>query len=227
VLVARREDRLQTLAAELSREFGIVTHVIAQDLGEPGAAHALYARVQERGLHIDVLLNNAGLGKHGTFTSLPLETQMSMLRVNVDALTELTWLFGRDMVSRGKGSILLVSSIAGFLPVPQFATYAASKSYVLSFGKALHAEWKPHNVNVTVLCPGGPLTEFMDVAGQKIDGIRSLAMMGSDVVAGAGLSALARGRSVVVPGVLYKVSMAMLRLIPSRIQATLGELATR
>lgn len=227
VLVARRQDRLQALATELQREFGIVAHVFAQDLGEPGAAQALYARVREQGLQIDILLNNAGLGKHGSFLKLPLETQMSMLRVNVDALTELTWLFGRDMVERQKGSILLVSSIAGYLPVPQFATYAASKAFVLSFGKALHEEWRPHNVNVTVLCPGGTLTEFMDVAGQKIEGIRSLAMMNSDVVAGAGLSALAHGRSVVVPGILYKVSMAMLRLVPSRIQATLGELATR
>lgn len=227
VLVARREERLQVLAAELQRDFGVATHVIALDLAEHGAAQALYARVQQQGLQIDILLNNAGLGKHGAFLKLPLETQMSMMRVNVDALTELTWLFGRDMVERRKGSILLVSSIAGYLPVPQFAIYAASKAYVLSFGKALHEEWRAHNVNVTVLCPGGTLTEFMEVAGQKIEGIRTLAMMSSDAVAGAGLSALARGRSVIVPGMLYKVSMAMVRFIPSRVQATVGEMATR
>lgn len=227
VLVARREERLQELAAQLHRDFGVATHVMAQDLQEPGAAQSLYARVQQQGLQIDILLNNAGLGKHGAFLSLPLETHMAMMRVNVDALTELTWLFGRDMVTRRKGSILLVSSIAGYLPVPQFAIYAASKAYVLSFGKALHEEWKQHNVSVTVLCPGGTLTEFMEVAGQKIDGIRSLAMMSSEAVAGAGLRALAHGRRVVVPGALYKTSMAMLRFIPSRLQATLGEMATR
>lgn len=227
VLVARREDRLQALAAELSRDYAIRAQVIAMDLSQPGAAADLHARVHALGLQIDLLLNNAGLGKHGEFLELPLETHTSMMKVNIDTLTELTWLFGKEMVARGKGNILLVSSIAGYLPVPQFATYAASKAYVLSFGKALYKEWKPHNVNVTVLCPGGTLTEFMEVAGQQIDGIRSLAMMSSDDVASAGLNAMQRNRNVVVPGWLYKVSMASLRLIPGRVQSSIGEWATR
>lgn len=227
VLVARREDRLQSLASELTRRYGIKTQVIAQDLSVPGSAQALYAQINELGLQIDILLNNAGLGKHGPFHEQSLDTHTSMMHVNIDTLTELTWLFGKDMVSRRKGNILLVSSIAGYVPVPQFSTYAASKAYVLSLGKALYKEWKPHNVNVTVLCPGGTLTEFMDVAGQQIDGIRTLAMMSSDSVAHAGLNAMRRQRNVVVPGWLYKVSMAMMRFIPSRLQATLGELATR
>lgn len=227
VLVARREERLQTLANELSRDFGIKTHIIAIDLSVPGSANTLYEQVKSSGLQIDLLLNNAGLGKHGSFLTQPLETHSAMMRVNIDTLTELTWLFGNDMVKRRQGNILLVSSIAGYLPVPQFSTYAASKAFVLSFGKALYKEWKPHNVNVTVLCPGGTLTEFMDISGQKIDGIRTLAMMTSDSVAAAGLNAMRRHRNVVVPGWLYKVSMSLMRFIPGRMQATLGEMATR
>lgn len=227
VLVARREERLQALANELSRDFSIKTHIIALDLSVPGAANALYDQVNASGLQIDLLLNNAGLGKHGSFLTQPLETHSAMMRVNIDTLTELTWLFGNDMVKRRHGNILLVSSIAGYIPVPQFSTYAASKAYVLSFGKALYNEWKPYNVNVTVLCPGGTLTEFMNISGQKIEGIRSHAMMTSDVVATAGLNAMRRQQNVVVPGWLYKVSMAMVRFVPGRIQATLGELATR
>lgn len=227
ILVARREDRLNALAAELAGDHGITVRVFAQDLSVDGAAQALYSRIKEEGLQVDLLLNNAGLGKHGEFLELAMDTHTSMMHLNIDALTELTWLFGRDMVARRSGNILLVSSIAGFVPVPLFSTYAASKAFVLNFGRALHKEWKPHNVNVTVLCPGGTLTEFMDVSGQKIDGIRSLAMMSSDSVASAGLQALQRRKAVVVPGWLYKVSMASLRLIPGRAQTAVGEMATR
>lgn len=227
VLVARRESRLQALAHELGRKHGIKTTVIAHDLSEPGAAQALYEKTQALHLPIDVLLNNAGLAKHSPFLDVSLESHTSMMRVNIDALTELTYLYGKDMVARKQGNILLVSSIAGFVPVPQFSTYAASKAYVLSLGKALYNEWKKSNVNVTVLCPGGTLTEFMDVSGQDIKGIRTLAMMSSDSVAKAGLNGMLRNKNVVVPGWLYKVSMASMRLVPTGLQAALGEAATK
>jgi uncharacterized protein len=227
VLVARREDRLQALANELIRDFSIKVQVIALDLSVSGAAKTLYEQVQLLGLQIDLLLNNAGLGLYGAFLTLPLETHSAMMRVNIDTLTELTWLFGNDMVKRRHGNVLLVSSIAAYIPVPQFSIYAASKAFVLSFGKALHQEWKPHNVNVTVLCPGGTLTEFMEVAGHKVEGIRTIVMMTSNKVAKAGLNAMRNRHSVIVPGCLYKTAVSLVRFIPSCLQAKISELILR
>jgi len=119
-----------------------------------------------------------------------------------------------------------VASIAAYMPIPEFSTYAASKSFVLSFGQSLHNELRPYGVDVTVLSPGGVATEFMDVAGQKIDDWRTAAIMKPEKVAAAALKALARGRRVIVPGWLYKVSMASLRLIPNALQMMIGRMAT-
>ena len=127
----------------------------------------------------------------------------------------------------GGGYILLVASIAGFMPIPQFATYAASKAFVLSLGESLNKELSEFNINVTTLCPGGTATEFMDVSGQNITGFRRHAIMTSDAVAQAGLRAVAKGKAVIVPGFLYKISMAGLRAVPRGFQAMIGEAATK
>ena len=175
---------------------------------------------------MDILINNAGLGKHGDFLEMPLAHHHQMINLNIIALNDLTHFYGQDMARQGEGYILLVASIAGFLPVPRFSTYAATKNYVLALGEALGKELKDKGVTVTTLCPGGTLTEFMDVAGQEIDGIRSMAMMTSEEVAATGLKAMSRKKRVIVPGWIYKIGIASLRLFPRRLQATFGQLAT-
>lgn len=226
VLVARREDRLKELAEDLKNQYGTNVTIIAKDLGTPGSAESLYQDTLSKGLDIDLLINNAGMGKHGEFIEEPLESHHQMINLNVLALNDLTHFYSKEMVAKGSGEILLVASIASFMPIPKFATYAATKAYVLTLGESLAAELKPKGVTVTTLCPGGTLTEFMEISGQQIDGLRSLAMMTSDDVAKIGLSALRRKRRVVVPGMLYKVSIASLRMVPRRLQAVFGQMAT-
>ncbi|MCG8613341.1 MAG: SDR family oxidoreductase [Pseudomonadales bacterium] len=226
ILVARREERLQSLAKDLIAEFGIQTTIIGIDLGTAQAAHQLYEQTQALGLTIDILINNAGMGTHGDFLATEHAQHHQMINLNIIALSDLTYLYARDMAKQGSGQILLVASIAGFLPVPRFATYAATKAYVLTLGESLAKELKGQGITVTTLCPGGTLTEFMDVSGQKIDGIRNLAMMSSDSVAKSGLNALSRRQQVIIPGWLYKIGIFSLRLLPRPIQGIFGQMAT-
>ena len=226
ILVARREARLKALADSLERNYGVSVQVIARDLSLPNAGVELYEHIQTLGLTVDALFNNAGLGTQGDFLDASPEQHHQMINVNVVTLHDLTWHFARDMADRGSGYILLVGSIASFMPVPRFTTYAATKAYVLTLGESLAKELQDKGVTVTTLCPGGTTTEFMEHSGQQIDGLRTLAMMSSDSVARAGLKGLLKKQRVVVPGLLYKFSIASLRLVPRRMQAIFGQMAT-
>jgi short-subunit dehydrogenase len=227
VIVARRQQRLEQLKAKLEQQHGIKVTVITSDLTQPAAANDIYQQLQRQGIQIDVLINNAGLGHHGKFLEVPVSQQLSTLLVNINALTELTHVFAADMKARGQGgAILLVASIAAYTPIPSFATYAASKSYVLSLGQALHKEFKADNIGVTVLAPGGVATEFMDHAGQKIDDWRTKAIMSPEAVAEQSLMALAKGKAVIVPGVLNKASAIFLSHAPRIVKMAAGEMAT-
>lgn len=208
VLVARRRDRLEALAAELGN-----AHVIAADLGEAGAASRLIGEVAALGLSVAALINNAGFGLAGKFAGLPLQRQRAMIDLNVATLTELSHLVLPAMLTRRNGAILNVASTAAFQPGPGIAVYFASKAYVLSFSEALHEELKGAGVRVTALCPGPTATEFGEVAGMKSP---SSARFAADaaVVAAAGLKGLDRNKAVVVPGLANKLSAQSSRFIP-------------
>ncbi|OUS28932.1 hypothetical protein A9Q99_10685 [Gammaproteobacteria bacterium 45_16_T64] len=227
ILVARREDKLQILKDTLEPEFGITVTVISHDLAVDGSGQALYEKTKALHLHVDILINNAGYAKHGPFHDTPLETHLHMMHLLTTTFTELTYLYTADMKQKGSGYVLLVASIAGFMPIPQFSTYAASKAFVLSLGESLNKELSAFGINVTTLCPGGTATEFMDISGQEISGMRRHAIMTSDAVAKSGLRAMAKGNAVNVPGILYKLSMAGLRVVPRNLQALIGEAATK
>jgi short-subunit dehydrogenase len=227
ILVARRTDRLESLKSELEQQHSIQVITISIDLSVPGSAQALYDQCQEQGLQVDILINNAGFAKHGQMLDIPLAVHQEMMQLMVVTLTELSYLFGQDMKQRQSGYIMLVSSLLGFLPGPQFATYSAIKAYALNLADSLVREFKPQGIHITALCPGGTATEFMDVSGQKIEGLRNLAIMPSETVARSGLKALAKGQGNVVPGLLYKLSVIGLRLVPRNLQAIFGELATK
>ncbi len=227
ILVARREDKLLALKQELEHSAGIRVQVISQDLAQPGSATELFNKTQALQLPVDLLINNAGFAQHGYLLDVPMPVHSQMIQLMVTTLTELTWLYAADMKQRGGGHILLVSSLLGFLPGPQFASYAGSKAYVLNFAESLARELRPHKIHISALCPGGTATEFMDVSGQKIEGLRTLAIMSSDSVARAGLKGVIKGRASVVPGLLYKASVFGIRFIPRQLQAIFGEAATR
>ncbi|HEY1796392.1 MAG TPA: SDR family oxidoreductase [Stellaceae bacterium] len=206
VLSARRVERMETLAAEL-RARGATVTVIGADLSRPRAATALVGELAARGFAIDVLINNAGLGAQGGFDRQN-ETRVSeMLQVNIVALTELTRLLLPAMVARGRGRIMLVASVAAFQPGPRMAVYFASKAYVLSFGEALAYELRKTGVTVSVLCPGATATEFFAVAGadKSIMAQKFRRMMPADTVARMGVAGLARGRPVVVAGLMNRI----------------------
>lgn len=227
VLVARRTERLESLKHELEQKHGITVTTISTDLSVAGSAQDLYDQCKALNIQVDILINNAGFAKHGHMLDIPLPVHQEMVQLMVTTLTELTYLFGQDMRQRKDGYIMLVSSLLGFLPGPQFATYSAIKAYALNLADSLVREFKQDNVRITALCPGGTATEFMDVSGQEIDGMRSLAMMSSESVSRSGLKALAKGRGNVVPGILYKFAVLGLRLVPRNVQAVFGELATK
>ena len=210
VLVARRKDRLDALAAEI----GDKAHVIAADLSEPGAATKVAAEVIVRGMWTQTLINNAGFGLRGRFDELPLRRQLEMIDLNIRALTNLSFVVINDMVLKGGGSILNVASTAAFQPGPNMAVYFATKAFVLSLTEALHEEWKDRGIKVSALCPGPTRTEFGDVAGIKSLGQFDRLSMDAEPVVRAGLEGLEKNRAVVIPGITNKVGAISTRFAP-------------
>jgi len=211
ILVARRTERLNALAEELST---VSVQVVTSDLSDPLAPQMLFDEVARRGLLVDILINNAGFGFQKPLLAMSLEDQLGMVDVNDRALLALTRLFAAPMAERGRGWILNVSSVSAWFPIPGMATYAASKAAVLHLSRALHEELKPFGVVVTALCPGGTRTEFSSLAREKMDPDLEKAMMPADRVAAAGLQGLMAKKAVVVPGALYKLMVAVTRFLP-------------
>src|SRR5260370_219919 len=205
VLAARSVAPMEALAAELS-EFGAEATVIAADLAKPGAAAALADDIARRGLAVDVLVNNAGLGAAGRFDRIDPARLGEILHVNIVALTELTRLLLPGMIARGHGRIMLVASVAGFQPGPRMAAYFASKAYVLSLGEALAYELRATGVSVTILCPGATATNFFAVAGAEnsVMARRLRRMMRAEDVARLGCRGLVAGRRVGITGIMNR-----------------------
>jgi hypothetical protein len=200
VLVARRLDRLQALAEALRRQYRIEVVVEQVDLSEVAAVIQLHERLRERGIAIDILINNAGHGLQGPFMDSRLDATLAMVQLDVASLTAVTHVFAQDMRARGRGKILLVASLLAYQGVQNFAVYAAAKAYVLRLGEALHRELKRDGVTVTALCPGMSDTGFATAAQQKITPALKLLMMQPAPVVRAGIRALQAGRISVVPG---------------------------
>jgi len=200
VLVARRLDRLQALAETLRRQHRIEVVVEQVDLSDITAIIQLHRRLRERGIAIDILINNAGHGLQGPFVDSPLDAAQAMVQLDVASLTALTHVFAQDMRARGRGKILLVASLLAYQGVQNFAVYAAAKAYVLRLGEALHRELKRDGVTVTTLCPGMSDTGFAAAAQQKLTPELKLLMMQPAPVVRAGIRALQTGRISVVPG---------------------------
>jgi short-subunit dehydrogenase len=218
VLAARRREPMEKLATELRAKYGVDVVVEPIDLAAPGAAARLKRTLDEKAIQIDILVNNAGYGLHGEFLETPLERTTDMIQLNITALTELSYVFGRDMAARGSGEILLVASLLAFQPVPTYAAYAATKSYVLSFGEALHDELRPKGVIVTSLCPGHTETGFDAVAGAPVSPMLRLLTMKPRPVAERGIRALSQGKASVITGFMNNVVAFSNRLTPRSMQ---------
>jgi short-subunit dehydrogenase len=219
VLVARREDRLKSLKKELVELYNIRVDVIPADLSIIKSCEDLIREIDKKGLSIDILINNAGFGYEGYFLAQKVERINEMIGLNVTSLTFLAKHFGGLMAKKQSGYILLTSSVGAFTPCPRIAVYDATKAYVLLLGEALNNEFKKNNVMVTTLCPGATRTEFFDVAGQTLNPLVKMTLMSPEDVAIKSLKGLSRGKSVVIPGLLNKLTVWGLRFLPRVLMA--------
>jgi short-subunit dehydrogenase len=225
VLAARRREPMEKLAADLRRKYRVDVLVEPIDLASPGAAGRLKSSLDAKSVTIDILVNNAGYGLHGNFLDTAIERTVDMIQLNITALTELTYLFGRDMAVRRSGHILLIASLIGFQAVPSYAAYAATKAYVLILGEALHEELRPHCVVVTSLSPGHTATGFDAAAGAVASPLLRLLTMKPRPVAASGIAALSKGRAMVVAGLMNKMVAFSNRLTPRSMQrATMSKI---
>lgn len=216
VLVARRQDRLEELAESLRRDFEVTATPIAADLADADAPAEVFRDVQDRGLDIEVLVNNAGFGTCGSFAELDLGGELAQIAVNVTALTHLTRLFLPAMLARGSGRILNVGSTAGFQAGPYMATYYATKAFVNTFSEALAHEVEGSGVTVTVSCPGATQTEFSQVAGNDRTRLFQGKTAGPAEVADEAYRAMMAGRPMIVHGTKNRLGVHGLRLMPRK-----------
>jgi uncharacterized protein len=203
-LAARREERLRSLATDLSDEHGVSAEVIAADLGDPAGREHLAEELRTRGRSVEVLVNNAGFGHQADFATSPRERMVEMVRVNVEAVVDLTSRFLGPMVERGRGSVINIASLGAFQPLPGSAVYGASKAFVLSFSEAIRTELR--GSGVSAVCPGPVRTEFTDAAG--IPGVEDrtpgVVWMSAEDIARHAVDGAAHDKRVVVPGVLNR-----------------------
>lgn len=228
-LVARRRDRLDELAARIRAEHGVGAEVVPCDLADRSARAELVDRVRDGGRWVSILVNNAGFATGGDFASIDADREVEQVRVLVEAVVDLTSSFLPEMVERGEGAVLNIASTAGFQPLPWSAGYSAAKAHTLAFSEALHHEVAGRGVTVTALCPGPVRTEFWQVAvDQPIKKTMPKPMwVAVDAVASAGLRGLERGRPVVVPGGLVRLSGFGSRWTPHAVQLPLLARAMR
>ena len=220
ILVARRNDRLEALELELKIVNPRLEVFCRQlDLRDQAALERFCNWLDESGLTVDLLVNNAGIGDRGAFIDSEWERVHAMLQVNIETLTYLTYRILSSMRKSGCGAILNVSSVASLVPVPHLAVYAATKAYVTSFSEALRAELRNANISVTALCPGPVPTEFSDVAnrGQQVNvtsSAQDLFSVPVQEVVRRALDAVSRDRARVIPGHLVSLTMTAVAFLP-------------
>jgi short-subunit dehydrogenase len=214
ILVARNTAALETLATELRRDHKVEVYVVGADLVQSESPQKIFDELQGRGTAVDVLVNNAGFGLHGSFTELPIARQLEIVHVNVTALVALTRLFLPGMVERRRGGILNVGSVAGFVPGPYMAIYYASKAFVQSFSEALFEELRGTGVSVTNLCPGPTETNFSQTARTYQSRTTQVSKMSAAEVAVAGHRAFRENRPICVPGAKNILLVLLIKLFP-------------
>ena len=221
VLVAPVEAELRQIAESIKTEYQVDARVIAKVLEQATAPQEIFDELQREGVSIDILVNNAGHGQRGHFWEIPLEQDLSMVRLNIEAVLRLTKLFLPPMLARQRGRILNTASVAGFEPGPMLAVYHATKAFVLSLSEALATELKETGITVTALCPGPTDTDFFLKADMTETRAMQKAMAPQDV-AEAGFKALMAGERVVVPGGMNKALVFARRILSEEAQSKLN-----
>jgi hypothetical protein len=206
VLVSRRDERLRSLATEISAEHDVEAEIVTVDLADEAQRDQLQSELGGRGRAVEVLVNNAGFGHQADFAPSPRDRMVEMVRVNVEAVVDLTSRFVGPMTDRGRGTIINIASTAAFQPLPGAAVYGASKSFVLSFSEAIRTELRGTGVTVTAVCPGPVKTEFTEVAG--VGGVEDrtpgAVWMSAEEIARHAVDGARNDKRVVVPGMLNR-----------------------
>lgn len=213
ILASRKEELLNELAEELRSKHGTIVSVFPIDLTDPKTPQKLFDYANEISPQVDVLVNNAGFGALEWFWNQPLENQRNMIAVNVSAVTELMRLFIDPMRLRNSGKILNVASTAAFVPGPHMALYYATKAFVLSLSEGVREEHRRSGIRITCLCPGPTSTKFGERSNMRHT-ILSKFEMPAERVAKAGYQGMRRGKAIVVPGLLNKVTTFVPRFVP-------------
>jgi uncharacterized protein len=222
VLVARSHDKLRSLSQELRQTYDVRAEFIAVDLSDEGAASKIYKTTQERQLEIDLLVNNAGFLNYGTFEAIAPDLDRKQVMLNVAAVVDLTHAFIPDMLVRGSGGVINVSSSGAFQPMPYMAVYGATKAFVLSFSEALWAEYRHRGLSVLALCPGPTKTAALV---KKFDNGKATP---PEHVVSAALKALEKRRNYTIPGLgNFLLANTVPRLLPRSMVAQIMERITR
>jgi short-subunit dehydrogenase len=226
VLIARRRGRLDSLAAELAKQYGIGVRILPADLADPAAPQQIFDALREE--PVEILINNAGIGLHGLFAEsergAEWEAERRLMQVNMTAPVHLAKLFLPGMLARRSGRILNVASTAAFVPGPLMALYYASKAFLLSFSLAVSNEVHGTGVTVTALCPGPTRTEFFDAAGIADSRLFQGSAMAANAVAREGYDAMMAGKAEVIAGARNRWMILGTRLAP---RSWLAKLARR
>ena len=224
ILAARSVSKMQELAENLQRQYGITATVIAADLQVDGGAAQLHADIKSRGITLNALVNNAGFGNFGEFQKSELPSESAMMQLNMSTVVALTRLFMPDLLAT-RGKILNVASTAAFQPLPYLAVYAATKAFVLSFSEAIAAELEGTGVTVTALCPGPTASGFLDAADmQDSRFVKGRKLPSSEEVARAGYGAMQRGQRVYIPGVMNWLIVQSVRITPRNVMTAVTKI---
>ncbi len=224
VLVARRKEKLEELANKLQSLYETKSLIIAKDLSVQDAPGDIFDELEKKSIDINVIVNNAGTQVYGLFQKTELEQEIDLLKLNIISLTQLTKLASKKWIANGKkGKILNIGSTASFMPVPLNSIYSASKAYVLSFSEGISKDLKGTGITVTTLCPGATKTEFFEKANMTNARISSLNMMSAEEVARIGYKGLMKGKRIIVPGVINKMMVFLVKILPRNMVLAIGK----
>lgn len=228
LLIARRADRLRSLAAELSDTYHVHADFMTADLADPGDVRRVAERIQSAP-NLGLMVNNAGFGLHGLFAEAEIADQAAMHQVHIMATLSLTHAALRNLTARGSGGIINVASVAGFAPAPGSVSYNATKAWMINFteGVAMELVARGSKVRVEALCPGFTLSEFHDVIGMDRSGVPKALWMTADFVVEEALKGLEKGQIVVIPGWKYKLVVAGMKLLPGGLRRRMSMQGTR
>ncbi|MCA6079077.1 SDR family NAD(P)-dependent oxidoreductase [Fulvivirga sedimenti] len=217
ILVARRRTNLEKLQKEIKDRYQTDVKVYDRDLSNPAVAVELFNEIRNEGINVSMLVNNAGFGDYGEFKDLPMDRSLDMISVNISSLVALSRLFLEDAVTLNRGRILNVASILSFFPFPNYAVYAATKAFVLSFSESLRAELSETGISVSALCPGPTDTEFTTEEMLKSNSYKGFKQMDAAEVARQGVDGMMKGKDIIIPGLMNKIITQTPRFTPRSI----------